>query len=101
MSVSETEAHVSRLTGRGKDQPISDYIRDSSFGPRFTTGPYGVISGGKYSYWSGPKAGAMVGYEQPIHSRASIVADWNSGYSFGNDGDRDNRFVFVSYGVTL
>ena len=66
-----------------------------------------------------------MGYEQPIYSRANIVADWNSGkndvgyftpwmafkvpvigrvkggYSFGNDGDHDNRFVLVSYGVTL
>jgi hypothetical protein len=104
---------------------FSKKVTNSNFGPRFTSGPYGVISGSKYSNWSGPKAGAMVGYEQPIHSRASIVADWNSGkndvgyftpgmafkvpvigrvkggYSFGNDGDRDNRFVFVSYGVTL
>jgi len=104
---------------------FSKKVTNSNFGPRFTSGPYGVISGGKYSHWSGPKAGAMVGYEQPIHSRASIVADWNSGkndvgyftpgmafkvpvigrvkggYSFGNDGDHDNRFVFVSYGVTL
>jgi len=102
---------------------FSKRVTSSSYGPRFTTGPYGVITG--KGYWPGSKAGAMVGYEQPIHSRASIVADWASGkndvgyftpgmsfkvpvigrvkggYSFGNDGDRDNRFVFVSYGVTL
>jgi len=104
---------------------FSKKMTSGSFGPRFTTGPYGVISAEKYSNWSGPKAGAMVGYEQPIHSRASIVADWNSGkndvgyftpgmsfaipfigrvkggYSFGNDGDHDNRFVVVTYGLTL
>jgi len=98
-------------------------VTSGSFGPRFTAGPYGVVTDGQV--WDGPKAGAILGYEQPIHSRASIIADWTSGkneigyftpgmsfripvigslkggYSFGNDGHRDNRFLFVSYGITL
>ena len=78
----------------------------------------------------GPRAGAIVGYEQPIHAKASIVADWfsgkngigyftpgvsitlpgsgllNAGYSLGNDSWADsnltkNRYFFVYYGVTF
>jgi hypothetical protein len=29
--------------------------------------------------FSGPRAGVLLGYEQPIHAKASIVADWFSG----------------------
>jgi hypothetical protein len=100
-------------------------VKKGNYGPRFTAGPYGVVSGG--SAWIGPKAGAIVGYEQPIHPKVSIVADWfsgknffgyftpgvsitlpangllNAGYSLGNDSyhGNDNRFLFVYYGVTF
>jgi hypothetical protein len=97
-----------------------------SYGPRFTAGPYGVVSGGRA--WSGPKAGAIVGYEQPIHAKVRIVADWYSGqnglgyftpgisfklpgnsaasagYSVGNDSYgnlRNNRSLFFRYGITF
>ena len=72
----------------------------------------------------------MLGYEQPIHAKASIVADWfsgknyygyftpgisitlpkngllNAGYSIGNDSWKNsnatkNRYVFLYYGVTF
>src|SRR5262252_6267332 len=95
----------------------------STLGPGVNT--FGIVSGG--SSWIGPKAGAILGYEQPIHAKASIVADWfsgknafgyftpgvsitlpangvfNVGYSFGNDSfsGNDNRFLFVYYGVTF
>jgi len=104
---------------------FSKKVKTGNYGPRFTAGPYGVVSGG--SGWIGPKAGAILGYEQPIHPKASIVADWfsgknsfgyftpgvsitlpangllNVGYSFGNDSfsGNDNRFLFVYYGVTF
>jgi len=97
----------------------------NEYGPRFTAGPYGVVSGG--ADWVGPKAGVILGYEQPIHSKASIVADWfsgknsfgyltpgvsftlpangqlNIGYSIGNDSydGNNNRFLFLYYGVTF
>jgi len=98
-----------------------------AYGPRFTAGPYGVIGAG--INWMGPKAGAAIGYEQPIHRSVSFVADWLSGknglgyltgglslklpgnsvakagYSFGNNsynnGDTENEFLFFRYGITF
>ncbi|MFL6215694.1 MAG: hypothetical protein ACJ74J_17560 [Blastocatellia bacterium] len=90
------------------------------YGPRVTVGGYGL--GGVDA--DVDKGGAMVGYEQPIASRASFVADWfsgkngfgyvtpgfsfalpknglfNIGYSIGNYG-RKNNGLFVYYGVTF
>jgi hypothetical protein len=90
------------------------------FGPRLTAGGYGL--GGVDT--DVDKGGAMLGYEQPIASRASFVADWfsgkngfgyvtpgfsfalpkngllNVGYSVGNYG-RKNNGLFVYYGVTF
>ena len=63
---------------------VSKKIKAGSYGPRFHAGPYGVVSAnqdlakGPISF-VGPRAGAIVGYEQPIHAKASIVADWFSG----------------------
>jgi len=89
-------------------------------GPRVTVGGYGL--GGVEA--DVDKGGAMVGYEQPLASRASFVADWfsgkngfgyvtpgfsfalpkngllNIGYSVGNYG-RKNNGLFVYYGVTF
>jgi len=74
--------------------------------------------------------GAVLGYEQPVSSKISIVADWfsgknavgyftpgvsitlpkngllNAGYSIGNDSWADdnaarNRYFFLYYGVTF
>jgi hypothetical protein len=104
---------------------FSKKIKTGMYGPRFHAGPYGIVHGG--SRWIGPKAGAILGYEQPIHPRVSIVADWfsgkngfgyftpglsftlpangifNAGYSLGNDSysGNNNRFLFVYYGVTF
>jgi hypothetical protein len=104
---------------------FSKKVKTGNYGPRFTAGPYGIVSGG--NTWVGPKAGVILGYEQPVHSKASIVADWfsgknafgyftpgvsftlpangllNIGYSLGNDSynGNDNRFLFVYYGVTF
>lgn len=90
------------------------------YGPRVTVGGYGL--GGVEA--DVDKGGAMVGYEQPIASKASFVADWfsgkngfgyvtpgfsfvlpkngllNIGYSIGNYG-RKNNGLFVYYGVTF
>jgi len=100
-----------------------------AYGPRFTVGPYGVVGGD--TLFSGLiKAGAIVGYEQPVYKRLSFVADWysgknafgyftpgisiavpgnglfNAGYSIGNDSYKGsnanhNRFVFLYYGITF
>ena len=96
---------------------------------------YGIVSAnqdpddGPVSFL-GPRAGVILGYEQPVQARISIVADWysgkngfgyftpgisitlpgsgllNAGYSIGNDSWEDdnatrNRYFFVYYGVTF
>jgi len=97
-------------------------------GPRFHAGPYAVIDDD--DAFAGPRAGILVGYEQPVHKSISIVADWfsgknyygyftpgvsivmpksgllNVGYSFGNDSWEDsnatkNRYLFMYYGMTF
>jgi hypothetical protein len=104
---------------------ISKKVRSGTYAPRFHAGSYGIVHAG--SSWIGPKAGAFFGYEQPIQSKASFVADWltgkntfgyftpglsftlplnsvfNAGYSFGNDSfhGNDNRFLSVYYGITF
>jgi hypothetical protein len=114
---------------------ISKKVKAGNYGPRFHAGSYGVISAnqdatsGPVSFY-GPRAGAILGYEQPIQKRISIVADWfsgknnlgyftpgvsislpgngllNAGYSIGNDSWKDgnairNRYLFFYYGVTF
>jgi hypothetical protein len=106
---------------------FSKKVMGSSYGPRITFGPYGIV-GAEDSY-IGTKAGAIVGFEQPIHPRVSLVADWfsgvsgfgyftpgvsfilprngllNIGYSIGNDSYKDpsnnNRYLFMYYGITF
>jgi hypothetical protein len=107
---------------------FSKKVKTGSYGPRFTAGPYGIV--GASSAFAGPKGGIILGYEQPVHAKASIVADWfsgkngfgyftpgisvtlphnglfNAGYSIGNDSwENDNathnRLLFIYYGVTF
>jgi hypothetical protein len=100
---------------------------DHAYGPRLTFGPYGIV--GADDAYVGTKGGAIVGLEQPIHAKASIVADWfsgvsgfgyftpgvsivlpgsgllNVGYSIGNDSykapSNNNRYFFIYYGVSF
>jgi hypothetical protein len=114
---------------------FSKKVKTGNYGPRITAGPYGVVSAnqdptkGPVSFL-GPRGGAILGYEQPLGSKVSFVADWfsgknavgyftpgvsftlpkngllNAGYSIGNDSWANsnatkNRFVFLYYGVTF
>jgi hypothetical protein len=107
---------------------FSKKVKSGNYGPRITFGPYAIV-GAEDERWVGTRAGAIVGYEQPVHSRVSIVADWfsgvsgfgyftpgvsitlprngllNIGYSLGNDSYSDpgnnNRYFFAYYGVTF
>lgn len=63
----------------------------ATYGPRFTTGVYGIV-GSTDRQFGGPRAGAMLAYEQPIHPRASFVADWISG---------KNGFGYFTPGVAV
>jgi hypothetical protein len=58
------------------------------YGPRFTGGAYVLL--GAASERS--KGGAIVGYEQPLANRLSLIIDWFSG---------DNRFGYVSPGLSF
>ena len=104
---------------------FSKKVMSSTYGPRITFGPYGIVAA--EDNYIGTKAGAIVGLEQPIHPRASIVADWisgvsgfgyftpgisitlpgsgllNVGYSIGNDSydGNKNRYFFAYYGITF
>jgi hypothetical protein len=114
---------------------VSKKVKSGMYGPRFTAGPYGVIGAnrdpkdGPTSFVGQPRAGAILGYEQPVASKASIVADWfsgknglgyftpgisvtlpgsgllNVGYAVGNDSwtkpHNNNRYFFAYYGVTF
>jgi hypothetical protein len=115
---------------------LSKKVKSGMYGPRFTAGPYGVLganqdtAAGPTSFLDQPRAGAILGYEQPFHPKASFVADWfsgknglgyftpgvsitlpgsgllNVGYAIGNDSWKDsnatkNRYFFAYYGVTF
>lgn len=93
----------------------------ATYGPRFTGGAYGLLGRDR---GLGARAGAMLGYEQPLHPKVSFVTDWFSGknrfgfvtpglaftlpkhslvyagYSIGNQG-RKNNALFLYYGVTF
>jgi hypothetical protein len=114
---------------------VSKKVKTGDYGPRFHGGAYGVVSAnqdpasGPISF-TGPRAGAILGYEQPVQKKISIVADWfsgkngigyftpgvsitvpgngllNAGYSIGNDSWENsnatkNRYLFIYYGITF
>jgi hypothetical protein len=108
------------------DASVSVYVMASkefkkSWTPRFSAGAYQLVG---TSAEDGDKRGFMVGVEQPVHSRVSLIADWNSGknrfgysaagvgitltknsylysaYYFGNEG-RGNNSLGVYYGFSF
>ncbi len=60
-----------------------------NYGPRFTGGAYGLLHAGEDER---TKAGAIVGYEQPLTKKILFIVDWFSG---------DNRFGYVSPGLSF
>jgi hypothetical protein len=103
---------------------FSKKIKTGDYGPRFHAGVMAASSA------FGSHTGVLLGYEQPVQKKVSIVADWcsgnnglgyftpgvsitvpgsgllNLGYSIGNDSWKNsnaakNRFFFVYYGVTF
>jgi hypothetical protein len=114
---------------------FSKKIKTGNYGPRFHGGPFFVgdanqdIAEGPIAF-SGSRTGVILGYEQPIHSKINVVADWfsgknfygyftpgvsfiihgngyfNVGYAIGNDTWENhnaarNRFLYVYYAVTF
>ncbi|HEX4998452.1 MAG TPA: hypothetical protein VFY29_09505 [Terriglobia bacterium] len=106
---------------------FSKKFTGGDYGPRITIGPYGLVD--TVSGTPGTKAGVIAGYEQPLHSNISFVADWysgisffgyftpgvsitlphnglfNAGYAIGNDSYNGNttkdRLLFLYYGMTF
>ena len=91
------------------------------YGPRMTGGYYQLVGN---TDGLGTTKGAMLGYEQPLHSKVSFTMDWFSGHNslgyltpaisvtlpkkslffagwlIGNQG-RKNNYLYVGYGITL
>jgi hypothetical protein len=69
---------------------LSQQIK-KKFGPRLTAGAYGFV--GRMPEGEN-RGGILLGYEQPLHSKLTFLADWYSGYnSFG--------YAAAGLGVTL
>jgi len=114
---------------------VSKKFHPGNSGPRITGGPYAIVSGnqnpaaGPVSFM-GPRAGVILGYEQPVDEKVNVVAEWFSGknffglftpgvmitmpgdgvfgvgYSIGNDSWTNhnavrNRYLYIFYGVTF
>lgn len=116
--------------------PVSRRFKNETFGnvyavaskkfrpewtPRISGGAYQLVGTGSDS---GSKNGFLLGLEQPVHSRVTLIADWNTGrnrfgyaaagvgltltknsylysaYYFGNEG-RGNNFLGMYYGVSF
>jgi len=77
---------------------VSKKVKTGMYGPRFTVGPYGVLANedatsGPVSFL-GPRGGVILGYEQPLSSKVSFVADWFSGTK-GLGGASDSLGYFT------
>jgi hypothetical protein len=59
------------------------------FGPRFTGGGYALLHANENER---TKAGAILGYQQPLVKKVSLIVDWTSG---------DNRLGYVSSGLSF
>jgi len=101
---------------------VSKKVKSGNYGPRFHGGIYGSMS-----YGDDEQVGAILGYEQPVSGKVSVVADWfsgknfwgyftpgisivlpksgllNIGYALGNDSydGNKNRAFFIYYGITF
>jgi hypothetical protein len=78
----------------GKDATVSAYaVASKSFksdwAPRLTAGAYQLLGATPDSSES---RGLLLGVEQPVHKRVSLITDWNTG---------KNRFGYASAGVGI
>lgn len=130
------EKGISVAAGAIAYLPLSGKFRDSAFGSVYAVaskkfrGAYAPrFSGGGYQFVaaradSGSKRGFLAAVEQPVHSRVTLIADWNSGknrlgysaagvgitltkrsylysaYYFGNQG-RGNNSLGIYYGFSF
>lgn len=76
--------HRSGTNTFGQCYSLASKKFNGTYGPRFTGGGYGLIGANNEQR---TKAGAIVGYEQPLSSKVGLIIDWSSG---------QNRFGYVS-----
>lgn len=81
--------HRTDTTTFGQCYSVASKQLPGRFGPRFTGGAYALIHASEDER---TKAGAIVGYEQPLAKKVSLIVDWFSG---------DNRFGYVSPGFSF
>ena len=61
------------------------------YGPRLTAGAYALVG----SFADGTtRKGLLLGYEQPVHKKVSLVLDWST-------GNNDYGYVVAGAGITL
>src|SRR3977135_654763 len=81
--------HRAGTTTFGQCYSVASKQLRGRFGPRFTGGAYALLHA---SEDENTKAGAIIGYEQPLAKRVSLIVDWFSG---------DNRLGYVSPGLSF
>lgn len=113
--------HRAESTTRAMVYAVASKSIKGGFGPRFTAGSYALI--GSFEVGA-TKKGVLIGYEQPITKRLSLLTDWSSGhndygylvagagliltrksslyvgYNFGNQG-RGNNALGIYYGYSF
>jgi hypothetical protein len=83
--------HRSISSTRAMVYAVASKSLKGSFGPRFSLGSYGLIG----SFEKGTsKKGLMLGYEQPVTRKLSLVIDWST-------GNNDYGYVVAGAGLTL
>ena len=119
--VSIPTSHRGAGNTRGFLYAVSSKKFKKDFGPRITTGAYVLAV---HADQGTSKYGALIGYEQPLNDRLSLVSDWISGknelgylaagvgitlspksslylgYNVGNQG-RGNNALGIYYGFTF
>ena len=83
---------VTRRTGTntfGQCYSLASKQFKGTHGARFTAGAYGLIGANDEQR---TKAGAIVGYEQPLSQKVQFIVDWASG---------ENRFGYISPALNI
>jgi len=81
--------HRADSTTVGQCYTVASKQLRGRFGPRFTGGAYALLHASEDEK---TKAGAIIGYEQPLTKKVSMIVDWFSG---------DNRFGYLSPGFSF
>jgi hypothetical protein len=84
-------SHRSLSSSRAMVYAVGSKKVNAPLGPRFSLGAYNLI--GTFEKGTS-KRGVLLGYEQPITRKLTVVADWSS-------GNNDYGYVVAGAGITL